>query len=157
MKYNLILTVMLISTVFSNQICAQTKEETEFWIIKQTQGNPEKLKYATEGDALISRVDLTGGIGGFGSKVEKAIPIGKLTYTTYTHTPKYLLYSLMCNESCAYLLDEPDSKRPKFLFEIYQNLDPSFPSRMNKALLNLVKSHGGSAKVVKQEVSKEPF
>lgn len=145
-------------TLFSVSATAQTKEETEAWIIKQTEVNPREIKHSIEGDVLISKVTMLNGIGGLGGEpVEKAIPISHITKIVYTHTNEYLSYTMTCDKPCAYLLDEPDEKRPKFLFEIYKKLDTSFAARMNKALLHLVKLHGGKAKIVKAQIQKEAF
>ena len=144
-------TAMCLLTFFSISAIAQTKEETEAWIIKQTEVNPYGLKHSIEGDELISHLELAG------DKIIKAIPIGQVTQISYTHTNEYLSYGMTCNKPCAYLLDEPDEKQPKFLFEIYKKLDASYVPRMNKALLHLVKLHGGQAKIVKLETPKEAF
>jgi hypothetical protein len=148
--------LLLLLTLAGNSI-AQTKEETETWIIKQTEVNPYELKHSIEGSELISSMTLAGaGITGSGA-IQKAIPISQVTTITYTHTSEYLSYTMMCDKPCAYLLDDPDQKRPKFLFEIYKKLDAGYLPRMNSALLNLVKLHGGKAKVVKAEVPKQAF
>jgi hypothetical protein len=136
---------------------AQTKEETEAWVVRQTEVNPHELKHSIEGDELISHSTLAGAaIVGRGA-IQKAIPISQVTSIVYTHTNEYLSYTMMCDKPCAYLLEEPDKKRPKFLFEIYKKLDASYVPRMNSALLHLVKLHGGKAKVIKAEVVKQPF
>ena len=143
---------------FSINAIAQTKEETEAWIIKQTELNPQEIKHNIEGDVLISKVTMLNGIGGLGGEpIEKGIPISQVTTIAYTHTNEYLSYTMTCDKPCAYLLDEPDEKRPKFLFEIYKKLDSSYVPRMNKALVQLVKLHGGKAKLAKAEASKEAF
>lgn len=137
---------------------AQTKEETEAWIIKQSELNPQEIKHSIEGDVLISKVTMVNGIGGLGGEpVEKGIPISQITNIVYTHTNEYLSYTMTCDKPCAYLLEEPDEKRPKFLFEIYKKLDSSYAARMNKAMLHLIKLHGGKAKIIKAEASKEAF
>jgi len=143
---------------FSINAIAQTKEETEAWIIKQTEVNREEIKHSIEGDVLISQVTMVMNIGGLGGgPIRKVIPISQVTTIAYTHTNEYLSYTMTCDTPCAYLLDEPEEKRPKFLFEIYKNLEASYVLRMNKALLHLVKLHGGKAKIVKAETPKEAF
>lgn len=152
-----LITLCLFSFLSINAM-AQTKEETEVWILKQTEVNPGEIKHSIEGDVLISKVTMLNGIGGLGGEpVEKGIPISQITNIVYTHTNEYLSYTMTCDKSCAYLLDEPDEKRPKFLFEIYKKLDSSYVPRMNKALLHLIKLHGGKAKIVKAEALKEAF
>lgn len=135
---------------------AQTKEETEAWIIKQTQVNPYQLKHTIEGDELISHTTI-GSDMITGGPIQKVIPISQVTTIAYTHTNEYLSYTMTCDKPCAYLLDEPEELRPKFLFEIYAKLDANYVPRMNKALLHLIKLHGGKAKVVKAAPQKEAF
>jgi hypothetical protein len=149
---------LFLLTLFSVSATAQTKEETESWILKQTEVNPSEIKHSIEGDVLISKVTMVNGVGGLGREpVEKGTPISQITNIVYTHTNEYLSYTMTCDKPCAYLLDEPDEKRPKFLFEIYGKFDASYVPRMNKALLHLVKLHGGKAKIVKAEAPKEAF
>lgn len=137
---------------------AQTKTETEAWILKQSEMNTPLLKYRIEGDELVSEASFGPGAATMGaSVVGKAIPIREITRIAYVHTEKYLSYVLMCDKPCAYLIEEPDEKQARFLFEIYQKLDASFPPRMNKALLKLVEHHGGRAKLVRMQLEKEPF
>jgi hypothetical protein len=147
----------LVLLVLSGNSVAQTKEETETWIIKQTEVNPYALKHSIEGDELISSMTLAGAAIMGGGAIQKAIPISQVTTIAYSHTNEYLSYTMMCDKPCAYLLDEPDKKQPKFLFEIYRKLDAGYVPRMNSALLHLVKLHGGKARVIKAEVAKQPF
>jgi hypothetical protein len=144
--------------LFAVSAIAQTREETEAWILQQGNMNTPLLRYYIERGELVSEASFGPGAGSMGARpVQKAIPIGRITHITYVRTDKYLSYSLMCDTPCSYLLDEPDEKPPKFLFEIYRKLDASFPARMNKALLHLIRLHGGSATIVKQGASKEAF
>lgn len=152
----LLFTFIGFTPFFSTNVMAQTKEETEVWIIKQTQVNPYQLKHTIEGDELISSTTVGSDMIA-GGLVKKAIPISQVTTIAYTHTIEYLSYTMTCDKPCAYLLDEPEELRPKFLFEIYAKLDKSYVPRMNKALLHLIKLHGGKAKVVKAEPVKEAF
>jgi hypothetical protein len=139
-------------------VAQQTKEETESWILKQAEVNAAGLTYTIEGDEFVSHMSFGPGAEIYGaSAVQKAIPLSRVTHITYVRTEKYLSYSLMCSEACAYTLDEPETKQPKFLFEIYRKLDDGFPARMNKALLHLIKLHGGNAKITKQTPAKEAF
>lgn len=152
-----LITICLLSFLSLNAM-AQTKEETEAWILKQTEVNPSEIKHSIEDDVLISKVTMLNGIGGLGGEpIEKGIPISQITKIVYTHTNEYLSYTMTCDQPCAYLLDEPDEKRPKFLFEIYKKLDTGYVTRMNNALLHLVKLHGGKAKIVKAQIQKEAF
>lgn len=149
------LSALLLVVVASNSI-AQTKEQTEAWIIQQTEMNPYAMKPIIEGHELISRITMASVTVG-GETIQKAIPINLVTTIAYTHTSEYLSYTMTCDKPCAYLLEEPDQKRPKFLFEIYRQLDAAYVSRMNSALLHLVKLHGGKAKVVKADAPKPAF
>lgn len=151
-------TALCLLSFFSINAIAQTKEETEAWILKQTQANPIEIKHSIEDNVLISKVTMVNGIGGLGGEpIEKGIPIDQITTISYTHTNEYLSYTMTCDQPCAYLLDEPDEKRTKFLFEIYKRVDASYVPRMNNALLNLVKLHGGKAKIIKAQVPKEAY
>lgn len=143
---------------FSLASAAQTKEETAEWILKQSEINTPLLKYGIEGGEFVSEVSFGPGADAMGaSAVRKAIPIREISRITYVHTDRYLSYSLMCDRPCAYLIDDPDQKQPKFLFEIYRKLDASFPPRMNKALLKLIEQHGGKAKLLQVRPATEPF
>jgi hypothetical protein len=143
--------------ILADHTTAQTREETEAWIIKQTEVNPSELKHSIEGDELVSHTELAGaGMSGSGS-VQKAIPLSRVTTVAYTHTSDYLSYSLTCDSPCAYTLQDPAKKRPKFLFELYGKFDASYVPRMNSALVHLVKLHGGRARVVRAEIPKPAF
>lgn len=149
---------LILALLATHALAQQTKEETESWILKQTEVNAAGLKYTIEGDAFVSHMSFGPGAEIYGaSAVQKAILLSRVTHITYVHTEKYLSYSLMCDDACAYTLDEPDAKQPKFLFEIYRKLDADFPTRMNKALLHLIKLHGGNAKITKESATKEAF
>lgn len=151
-------TALCLLSFVSINAMAQTKEETESWILKQTEVNPIEIKHSIEGNVLISKITMVNGIGGLGGEpIEKGIPIDQITTISYTHTNEYLSYTMTCDKPCAYLLDEPDEKRPKFLFEIYKRFDASYVPRMNNALLNLVKLHGGKAKIIKAQAPKEAY
>lgn len=142
---------VFVGLFFSANALAQTKGETQAWIIKQTEVNPPGLKYTIEEDELVIHFRLPL------ETIKKAVPISKVKTIFVTHTNGYLSYSLACDSPCTYLLDEPEKKQPKFLFEIYQKLDPTFVPRMNKALLHLIRLHGGNASIVKQDAPKEAF
>lgn len=148
---------LMLALFAAHVIAQQTKEETEGWILKQTVINTPGLSYTIEGDEFVSRMSYGAPVGLGVDDIQKAIPISKITQIQYIHTDRYLSYIFMCNELCAYLLAEPEEKQPKFLFEIYRKLDASFAERMNKALLHLIKLHGGNAKISKQAQVKEAF
>jgi hypothetical protein len=141
---------------YNSMALAQTLEETEGWILKQTDFNLDgRLKYSIEDGELVSRLTLPYALGG--ETIQKAIPISHIKKISFVQTDKYLSYSLMCDNPCAYQADEPDDKQAKFLFEIYKKQNPSFHPRMQKALLHLIKLHGGEAKMIEQDVKKEAF
>ncbi len=129
---------------------AQSREDTHAWILEQSRGmNPPNLQHRIEGGELISSVSLGGGASVMGAPpVEKAVPLDRVTRITLTQTDRYLSYAFYCDQPCAYLLDEPSNKQDRFLFELYRKVDASYPPRMSKALLHLVKLHGGRATVV---------
>ena len=137
---------------------AQTREATQEWILHQSGMNPPNLSHHIEGGELVSEVSLGPGAAALGAApVRKAVEIGKVTRITYVHTDRYLSYTLACDVPCAYVLDEPDRLGNKFLFEIYRKLDANYPARMGKALQHLVKLHGGTAAVVREQAPKEAF
>lgn len=139
-------------------VAAQTVEETANWIIKQTEANPLELRHSIDNGVLMSHVSMVMKLGGLGGGViEKGIPIGEVTGIVYTHTSAYLSYTMTCDSPCAYLLDEPEAMRPRFLLEIYRQVDAGYVGRMNKALAHLVKLHGGHAKPVRAVAPKVAF
>ena len=82
------LSALLLVVVASNSI-AQTKEQTEAWIIQQTEMNPYAMKPIIEGHELISRITMASVTVG-GETIQKAIPINLVTTIAYTHTSEYL-------------------------------------------------------------------
>lgn len=136
---------------------AQTKEDTAAWLMKQATQNPYGLQHAVEDGVLESHLTLPGGIGRAADPISKAIPLGKITAIVLTQTDKYVSFSLMCNTPCAYLLESPELKRDKFLFEIYGKFDSAYAMRLQNALLHLVKLYGGNAKAMNAPRQKEPF
>ncbi len=144
-------------------VLAQTQEETEAWIVEQTDFYNYGLTYTIEGDELVSRISLP--LAGGGGTIKKSIPISRITKISFVHEKeKFLSYSLKCNDSCAYMVKlssdekfEEEEQQHQFLFEMYKKVDESFPPRMNKALLRLVELHGGKAKIVPHKAPKEAF
>lgn len=72
-------------------------------------------------------------------------------------TQACLSNTITCNSPCANLLDEPETMRPKFLFEIPKIVNAGYVARMNKALAHLVKLHGGHTTPVNAATAKEGF
>jgi hypothetical protein len=93
----------LLLVVVTSNSAAQTKEETEAWILKQTEMNPYAIKHSIEGNELISQITMASVTAG-GDKIQKAIPINLVTTIAYTHTSEYLSYTMTCDRPCAYLL-----------------------------------------------------
>ncbi len=142
---------------------AQTRDETEAWIIRQTASNVPGMTYLIEEGELIRRIKLPSFSGG-GGVVQQSIPISQVTSIAVTHTDRYLSYSLACTAPCVEQISQDtedqfdaEERRPRLLFEIYRKFDSSFPPRMNKALLKLVELHGGKAKLTEQAPPKEAF
>jgi hypothetical protein len=152
--FNLAVAVFM---AFTGIAMAQTKEDTIAWLVKQTTQNPSDLKHSVEDGVLESHVTLAGGIGGLADPISKGIPLGKVTDIVLTQTNKYVSFTLKCSTPCAYLLQSPEVKRDKFLFEIYGKFDSAYALRLQNALLHLVKLHGGSAKATNAPQQKEPF
>ena len=149
---------LLFIPCFVGNVAGQTMEDTAHWIIAQTEVNPVELRHSIEGGLLVSHVSIARNIGGLsGGVIEKGVPIGKIARIEYTHTSEYLSYAMSCNSPCAFSLEEPETMRPKFLFEIYKKLDAGYVGRMNKALAHLVKLHGGHAIPVRAAIPKEVF
>ena len=142
---------------YSGVTTAQTKEDTVAWIMKQATQNPYGLKHAVEDGVLESHLTLPGGIGRAADPISKAIPLGKVTAIVLTQTDKYVSFTLMCNNPCAYLLESPELKRDRFLFEIYGKFDSTYAMRLQNALLHLVKLYGGNARATIAPKQKEPF
>lgn len=141
---------------------AQPPSETSAWILKQTQVNVSGLTYAIEDGQFVRRLELASPMSR--GRIQQTIPIAQITRIGMLHTDKYLSYVLSCNSPCVEHLsqdmeDQPnaDEKSEKFLFEIYQKYDASFPPRMNRALQTLVQEHGGKATLYEQPKPKEAF
>lgn len=144
--------------VLSIGAAAQSREETHAWILEQSRAmNPPHLSHRIEEGELISELSLGGGASVMGAApVQKAVPLNRVSRITLTQTDRYLSYAFYCDQPCAYLLDEPSSRQDRFLFELYRKVDPSYPPRMNKALLHLVKLHGGKATAVTPLAAPKP-
>ena len=154
---------LFLLALYGGVACAQTKADTEAWLIEQSADNVPGLTYTIDGDDLLRRLQLPS-LPLASGVVQQSIPIRRITSIEVVHTEKYLSYALSCAEPCVEHLtqgiaDEPDPgrKRPVLLFEIYRKLDASFLLRMNMALLKLVELHGGKASVVEKAKPKAPF
>lgn len=142
---------------------AQTRDEAEAWIIRQTQFNVPGLTYLIEEGELVRRIQLPSMPGG-SAVTQQSIPINQIVSIAVTHTDRFLSYALACAKPCVEQIDQGtedqfnhQEKRSRLLFEIYTKFDASFPPRMNKALLRLVELHGGKAKLTVQALAKEAF
>ena len=137
---------------------AQSLEDTASWILDQTRVNPPTLSYRIGDGLMRSEVTLGPGAAAMGAApVRKAIPIGRVSRISFVRTQRYLSYSLACDSPCAFLEDEPDTKQPVVLLEFYAPLDAGYTARMNKALVHLVRLHGGSAVITERPAKVEPF
>jgi hypothetical protein len=76
--------VLLASFLFSTAATAQTRKETEAWILEQAAGNRYELQHAIEEGQFISRLTLPGIMRD--TTIEKVIPIDKVTRITVAHT-----------------------------------------------------------------------
>lgn len=142
---------------------AQTRSETEAWIIQQTQANVTGLTYAIDGEELLRRLEMRTPMTN-DVVVQQAIPIRHIKRIEVLHTDRFLSYRLSCASPCVEHLTQgvaeeagTAGKREVLLFEIYRSLDARFPPRMNKAMLKLVELHGGRATLVEQQKPKQPF
>lgn len=138
---------------------AQSLEETRNWIIRQSEMNPPHLRHYFEDGELVSEVSLGPGASSLGAPpVLKAVELKQVTRITYVQTARYLSYSLFCDQPCAYLVDEPNRRSTKFLFELYRQVGDDYPPRMSKALQQLVKLHGGrTVPVTREPAAREAF
>ena len=140
---------------------AQTREETEQWILEKASVSMDLgLNYKIKDEKLISEL-----LGvGMGVMVERTIPIASVTMISHVRTDKYLTFFLFCDEDCAYFVQtdsdgkfKKDGMQGKFLLEMYGNINPEIIPRMQKALLHLVELHGGKAKLVAYQKPNEAF
>jgi hypothetical protein len=138
---------------------AQSKAETEKWILAQADKYYNMgIHYSIDGDDLIREMSA------YGQKYKFTIPIKQVKTISIEHTDKYLSFKLMCEDDCAYRVTTDDSdkfvsdaKTSSVAFTIFEKLDQSMAPRLQKALLNLVATHGGKAKMVPYEKPKEAF
>jgi hypothetical protein len=157
----LIFLLALIAPVISH---AQSKAETETWLIEQSRENTQGLSYKMEDDQLMLILELPSlGTHG-GGEVHRTVKLAEVKTVSMEHTDRYLSFKLMCETDCVYQVVndrdgkfESEEKRKSMLFEIYRKLDKSYPPRVQKALLHLIKLNGGNAKMVVSQKPKEPF
>jgi hypothetical protein len=157
----LIFSLVLIAPMTSY---AQSKAETETWLIEQSRENTQGLSYKMEDDQLMSVLELPS-LGTYGGgEVHRTVNLAAVKTVSMVHTDEYLSFKLMCETDCVYQVVndrdgkfESEDKRKNFLFEIYRKLDKSYPPRVQKALLHLIKLSGGNAKIVAPQKPKEPF
>src|SRR3546814_20711366 len=83
---------------------------------------------------------------GVGSDIEKSIPLESVKTISYKHTDEFLSFVLKCEYDCVYsVVTDPNGKMEEdkyinqFLLEIYEKVDVQMVSRLQKALLHLVK------------------
>ncbi len=137
---------------------AQTKEETEKWLLAQVPIINHGLQYKfDDGDMVYVLSDRFG-------TIKRTIPISKIKSVDFLHTDKFLAFTLKCEDECAYSVatDENnkfkwDAKKDRMFFELYAKLDKDMPARVQKALLHLIELHGGKAKAIPYTKPKEAF
>jgi hypothetical protein len=143
---------------------AQTKEETEKWILAQTANNTiRNLSYKIENGEWVRKLEPFTMIGN-GQTTKNTIQIKDIKTITVLHTEKFMSFSFICPDDCTYSVTTgssdkfvSDSRGSSFLFEIYGKLDDSLLPRMQKAILHLVELNGGKAKMVPYQKPKEAF
>jgi hypothetical protein len=158
--------IVLLSLLPIATLQAQSLEETQSWILEQDRNNLTDLSHSIEDGEFIStlRMPSLGSAGG--GEVKRSVPLAQIKTISYVHTDEYLSFVLQCaqGDACVYQVVndsdgnfESEERREKLLFELYKKLDASFPKRMEKALLHLIKLSGGSAKAVPFVKKKEAF
>lgn len=154
-----LLAFLFVPLSFSLGALAQTKEETQAWIISKIPFNLD-LKYSIDADKLVSIMSPRFS----GDHFKRSIPMGSVKTISYVHTDTYLSFVLKCEDECAYLIitDKNDkfvseNKKDVMLFELYGKLDAELIPRMEKALLRLVELNGGKAKLIPHQKKKEAF
>jgi hypothetical protein len=161
---NIVLPLLALIAFLPCFASAQTKEESEAWIIEQTKFNLDgRLVYAIAGKSLVSKLELPFPPVG-PDVVNKSISLASVKRMSFLHTDKFLSFSLMCDYQCAHQINtdhsgkfQSERRSKKFLFEIYKPFDKSFPPRMQKALMHLITLHGGKAEMVSHDTKKEAF
>lgn len=145
-------------------VMAQTKEETEKWILAQTANNTiRNLSYKIDNGEWVRKLEPFTMIGN-GQTTKNTIQIKDIKTITVLHTEKFMSFSFNCPDDCNYSVTTSssdkfvsDSKSSSFLFEIYGKLDDSLLPRMQKAILHLIELSGGKAKMVPYQKPKEVF
>ncbi len=145
-------------------VMAQTKEETEKWILAQTANNTiRSLSYKIENGEWIRKLEPFTMIGD-GKTTKNTIQIKDIKTVSVLHTEKFMSFEFTCPEDCTYSVTTnssdkfvSDEKGSNFLFEIYGKLDASMLPRMQKAILHLIELNGGKAKMVAHQKPKEAF
>lgn len=145
-------------------VIAQTKEETEKWILTQTDNNTiRSLSYKIDNGEWIRKLEPFTMIGD-GKTTKNTIQIKDIKTVSALHTEKFMSFEFACPEDCTYSVTTnssdkfvSDEKGNRFLFEIYGKLDPSMLPRMQKAILHLIELNGGKAKMVPHQKPKEAF
>ncbi len=144
-------------------VMAQTKEETEKWILAQASGQYSMgLSYDIQGGEWSRKLAPLAMSSGNSHK--NTIEIKDITTVSFLHTDKFMSFKFTCPDECVYTVTTTssdkfvsDAKGNSFLFEIYSKLDPSMLPRMQKAILHLIELNGGKAKMVAYQKPKEAF
>ncbi len=138
---------------------AQTKAETAEWILSNA-----NLSYNHGASYEINDGDLILKLSAGDSRYERSIPIGSIKTVSMVHTETYMTFVLKCDDQCVYFVEtdrenafKSDAYKDVLMIEMYRKIDASLGPRMEKALLHLIESHGGKAKVVPFQPKKEAF
>lgn len=156
-----IICYVLLFVISSNSFC-QTKEETSNWLIgklnthSKIEGdvNDEVQYFIKNGNifkkSYIESINITTVFG---------IPIKSVTEITVFIGEDSYTFDLYCGKNCISksinnTVGETEPDTPKGLGLKINKKDPTLVKRITKALLYLVKSYGGTAKLI---IDKEPF
>lgn len=143
---------------------AQTKEDTEKWILAQNANSTiRSLSYTIEKGEWVRTLQPFTMIGSQNT-TKNTIQIKDIKTITVLHTDKFMSFQFNCPDDCAYSVTTSgsdkfvsDARSNSFLFEIYSKLDDSMLPRMQKAILHLIELNGGKAKMVPYQKPKETF
>ena len=158
---------------------AQTKEETEKWLMLQNSMYFDVYtSYEIKGDFLSSKWSLRD------FTHLNNISIKAIKEISYEHTDKYLAFYLKCDKDCAMFMSvdsdylatknkslrsvrdapEADNSANKdvkmsntFLWSLTGKVEKAMIPRVQKAFLHLIELNGGKAKLVAYKPKKEAF
>ena len=135
---------------------AQTKEETQDWILSQTNKFPGKITYDFVNGEINSYWPLAN------SAIRTSLPIKSIKTISFNENDVALTIVLTCSNFCGYTLYESINKKKK-ISDPSETIIIVFPNakgqglapRLQKSFLHLVKLYGGEATIT--QPAKEPF